>query len=717
MDHDQKNKTIRFARCAVAAIVASTAGFASAADIEQPTVPDFDALRKSSTWDLMLFGDAAVAANAIVSTVDRGLATANTGWIAPVPMGTDWESAANLDAALTLMEELAVNMDQDRFGPAESADLIEWFFDGQDPDKISTSYRDFGLYPSAAPTEQIREAFVAGDTINLAVWVPDRIDMGEFFGEVAHGGEVFQITLQGVSGQNVSPAQFTIADPIWDDDNAYNQQSAFRFPTTRVGDQPLDVVFDPSDPYDDTYGVQTINLPRLYDATVEAYILGYTFVKRTNIFSPSVVGDALEIVPSGGANPNDKFTIPAPSGETIVDLAVASNGRDVFVLTRNDSGETFGYCVDWDPPMRWSQPGGSSAGDSGHAEWIELSTVFQGTTGPTHTVENEKGLLVDFAIIGARLAAIVDFNGQSKLMVTDGAVVPEDPSSHVLKPVADLPRGSVGLAKISGKKKPKEILVVGSAVAEIPVFDELTLEPKTSEVALLLPAVQAAREAARRTSNITLKRGLVYHTNNSDGTGTITYTGLEDASSEHILLFQDTRPEFFGTDMHFFDNDRFGIVNNGVVTEFDIIEVPVPGATADEHEIEYDVSAGAFHQTVPGSKFDRTPSEQLLILDFVLVPAPGALPELPGFIDPCEADVTTSGATLEGQAGFGIPDGTVDLDDLGYYLNAWVGGEPLADTTTTGATLEGQAGFGIADGTIDLDDLGYFLNAWLEGCP
>jgi len=41
--------------------------------------------------------------------------------------------------------------------------------------------------------------------------------------------------------------------------------------------------------------------------------------------------------------------------------------------------------------------------------------------------------------------------------------------------------------------------------------------------------------------------------------------------------------------------------------------------------------------------------------------------------------------------------------------------DPVADVTTTGATLEGQAGYGEPDGNIDLDDLGFFLNLWLAG--
>lgn len=81
------------------------------------------------------------------------------------------------------------------------------------------------------------------------------------------------------------------------------------------------------------------------------------------------------------------------------------------------------------------------------------------------------------------------------------------------------------------------------------------------------------------------------------------------------------------------------------------------------------------------------------------------------------ADVTATGATLPPQDGYSVPDGVVDFDDLGFYLNNWLAAEPVADVTTTGATLPPQDGFGIADGVVDFDDLGFFLNAWLQGCP
>ncbi|MEM9065646.1 MAG: GC-type dockerin domain-anchored protein [Planctomycetota bacterium] len=87
------------------------------------------------------------------------------------------------------------------------------------------------------------------------------------------------------------------------------------------------------------------------------------------------------------------------------------------------------------------------------------------------------------------------------------------------------------------------------------------------------------------------------------------------------------------------------------------------------------------------------------------------------FFGGCVADLTTTGATLQGQPGFGIPDGTADLDDLGYFLGFFLTNDAsVADVTTSGATLQGQPGFGVADGVVDLDDLGYYLNFWLQGC-
>lgn len=80
-------------------------------------------------------------------------------------------------------------------------------------------------------------------------------------------------------------------------------------------------------------------------------------------------------------------------------------------------------------------------------------------------------------------------------------------------------------------------------------------------------------------------------------------------------------------------------------------------------------------------------------------------------------DVTTTGSSLPGGPGFGIPDGVVDLDDLGWYLSRWLALDPVADLTTAGATLPSQPGAGIPDGQVTLDDLGYFQTIWLGSCP
>lgn len=91
----------------------------------------------------------------------------------------------------------------------------------------------------------------------------------------------------------------------------------------------------------------------------------------------------------------------------------------------------------------------------------------------------------------------------------------------------------------------------------------------------------------------------------------------------------------------------------------------------------------------------------------------------PGPDDPfCEADLTTTGAATPNLPGFGFPDGTVDHDDLAFYLSFWLGSvESRADLTTDGASLEGFPSYGIPDGRVTLDDLGYFLGFWLTGCP
>ncbi|MEM9063946.1 MAG: GC-type dockerin domain-anchored protein [Planctomycetota bacterium] len=89
------------------------------------------------------------------------------------------------------------------------------------------------------------------------------------------------------------------------------------------------------------------------------------------------------------------------------------------------------------------------------------------------------------------------------------------------------------------------------------------------------------------------------------------------------------------------------------------------------------------------------------------------------YTPPCPADMTTTGGASPGQPGYGIPDGSVGLDDFSYFLALWLASDPIADLTTTGGVTPGQPGVGVPDGMIDLDDLGYFNYFWLtpSNCP
>ncbi|MEM9066772.1 MAG: hypothetical protein AAGB51_14940 [Planctomycetota bacterium] len=90
-----------------------------------------------------------------------------------------------------------------------------------------------------------------------------------------------------------------------------------------------------------------------------------------------------------------------------------------------------------------------------------------------------------------------------------------------------------------------------------------------------------------------------------------------------------------------------------------------------------------------------------------------------------QLDIATDfGGNVRGIGDPDTPNTGVSAWDLCVDMGAFefqpfiVGNNPCpGDTTTTGATLMGQEGFGEPDGTVDLDDLGYFLGVWLAGCP
>lgn len=97
----------------------------------------------------------------------------------------------------------------------------------------------------------------------------------------------------------------------------------------------------------------------------------------------------------------------------------------------------------------------------------------------------------------------------------------------------------------------------------------------------------------------------------------------------------------------------------GATAEVLLVPVPPPTLTITE--------AGAGWLAADG--YWTHPSGEIFVVHAVLEPISGGRPH--------PADITTSGATLPGQPGLGVPDGVVDLDDLGRFLNLWTpeGGE------------------------------------------
>lgn len=80
----------------------------------------------------------------------------------------------------------------------------------------------------------------------------------------------------------------------------------------------------------------------------------------------------------------------------------------------------------------------------------------------------------------------------------------------------------------------------------------------------------------------------------------------------------------------------------------------------------------------------------------------------------CIADVTTTN-TNPGDVGYGEPDGTIDGNDLSYFVEFWLAEDILSDVTTTN-TNPGDTGYGQPDGTVDGNDLSFFVETWLGQC-
>jgi hypothetical protein len=80
---------------------------------------------------------------------------------------------------------------------------------------------------------------------------------------------------------------------------------------------------------------------------------------------------------------------------------------------------------------------------------------------------------------------------------------------------------------------------------------------------------------------------------------------------------------------------------------------------------------------------------------------------------PCPPDLTTG--AIQGQPGYGTPNGVLNNDDFFYYLAQFAAGNVAVADMTTGA-IQGQPGYGLPNGVINNDDFFYYLALFAAGC-
>jgi hypothetical protein len=79
----------------------------------------------------------------------------------------------------------------------------------------------------------------------------------------------------------------------------------------------------------------------------------------------------------------------------------------------------------------------------------------------------------------------------------------------------------------------------------------------------------------------------------------------------------------------------------------------------------------------------------------------------------CAPDLTTG--AIQGQPGYGVPNGVLNNDDFFYYLAQFAAGNVAVADLTTGA-IQGQPGYGVPNGIINNDDFFYYLGLFAAGC-
>ena len=79
----------------------------------------------------------------------------------------------------------------------------------------------------------------------------------------------------------------------------------------------------------------------------------------------------------------------------------------------------------------------------------------------------------------------------------------------------------------------------------------------------------------------------------------------------------------------------------------------------------------------------------------------------------CRPDLTTG--AVAGQAGYGVPDGTLNNEDFFYYLAQFAAGNLTVADLTAGA-VAGQPGYGTPNGVLNNEDFFYYLSIFAAGC-
>lgn len=81
-------------------------------------------------------------------------------------------------------------------------------------------------------------------------------------------------------------------------------------------------------------------------------------------------------------------------------------------------------------------------------------------------------------------------------------------------------------------------------------------------------------------------------------------------------------------------------------------------------------------------------------------------------LPPCPVDMTSTSDPMD--AGYGVPDGMIDIQDFFFFLDLLVAGDGRADLS--GSTDPTAPDYGVPDGNTDASDFFFFLDLFVEGC-